>query len=355
MLEIIYFIPNWNIGGAEKVISELIDNTPKNIQTSILTFKFDNNLVYKNCTKILKRRRFRIYYDFLKYIFDKRPDVIHAHMNPVIPFLVFLRIFNRKIKLVYTVHGEYHKPRLFIFRLLHYIFYTKCNIRIVCVCDSTYNSIKDCWNIPRLVVFNGISPSKQTAINITSEINLYKKTDFTKIFLTITRIVPVKNLELMITAFEQLSNKYDFILIIIGYDPTPNRIELQKLQKMASDRIFFLGPKYNGFDYLFFADAFCMSSNSEAFPMTILEAFSASVPVLATNVGGIPEAVIHGFNGFLSEDLTVSSYKKIISDFISLSPQEIFCLKQNALKSYKNFFTSKRMYLEYSKIYQNET
>jgi glycosyltransferase involved in cell wall biosynthesis len=43
------------------------------------------------------------------------------------------------------------------------------------------------------------------------------------------------------------------------------------------------------------------SSSSEAFPITLLEAMSVGLPVVATNVAGIPDIVIHGQTGFTAE------------------------------------------------------
>ncbi len=47
-------------------------------------------------------------------------------------------------------------------------------------------------------------------------------------------------------------------------------------------------------------DALCIMSEQEGLPMTLIEAFSLGIPVIATPVGGIPEAIVDGRNGFLS-------------------------------------------------------
>lgn len=351
-MKVLHFIPVWGLGGAEKVIDEIIRNCSTDIESSILTFKVvdphlnNNKIVCINANPLTK------YIRFLNFIRKYRPAVVHGHMTPTIPFLVILRLFNRNIKLVYTVHGEYKKSDLWSQKVLDYLFYSKLNIRIVSVSEFSFCAIKKYWNIPHLVILNGISPLNFTSSRqIVKEIESCRKSPQTRIFIAIARIVPVKNLELMITAFKQLEQKQDVVLIIIGHDPSSDQEELIKLKKIASDNIVFLGSRTNATDYLAFADAFCMSSVSEALPLTLLEAISVGIPVLSTNVGGIPEVIVNGFNGFLTKDLSVANCVKLITDFLSLSPGEIENLKQNARKRYKELFMSEKMYSQYLRLY----
>ena len=353
-MRILHFIPAWSIGGAERVINELIINYPSEFKATIATFKIIGREDHIKNLKIIKTGRIKKYISFLKYVFSYKPDILHAHMTPTIPLLIMLRFINWKIKIIYTVHGEYHKPGFFALRMLDYIFFTKCNIKIVCVSEFTFNSIKKYWNIKHLVILNGISPIMfKSTQQINKEIETLKKSSQTKIFLSIARIVPVKNLELLITAFNKFSSTHDVILIIVGFDPNSKQEELIKLKRIATGNVYFLGAQLCGYEYLAFADAFCLSSISEALPITILESFSCAVPVISTNVGGIPEIVVNGINGFLSNDLSVTNYEKILTNFISLSDNEIKNLKINLLKRYDELFTSKKMYLQYLSIYNN--
>lgn len=353
-MKVLHFIPAWGLGGAEKVIDEIIRNCSADIETTILTFKVVGPHLNNDKIVCLKANPLTKYIRFLCFILKYRPAVVHGHMTPTIPFLIILCLLNRNIKLVYTVHGEYKRSDLWSQKVLDYLFYSKLNIRIVSVSEFSFSSIKRYWDISHLVILNGISPLNFTSSRqIVEEIESYKKSPRTKIFITIARIVPVKNLELMVTAFKQLAEKHDIVLIIIGHDPASDQEELIKLKKIASGNIVFLGSRLNATDYLAFADAFCMSSISEALPITLIEAISVGVPVLSTNVGGIPEVIVNGLNGFLSKDLSVANYAKLITDFLSLSPREIADLKQNSLKRYKELFTFEKMYSQYLSLYQN--
>ena len=353
-MKIFHFIPVWSLGGAERVIEELINNSPQEVKTTILAFKIIDR--EDNCEKltILKSGRLRKYFSFLKYILENKPNILHAHMTPTILHLIILRLFIRKIKIVYTVHGEYRKQDGLVFRFLDYIFYTKLNIKIICVSEFTYKSIKKYWDIPQIVIYNGINNKKNIpSTKVVDEIAMLKPTLFTKVFITIARIVPVKNLQLMVDAFKILKDKYDVLLLIIGYDPTPNQNELTKLKINLPENIIFLGPRLNGKEYLLVADAFCLTSITETLSMSILEAISCGAIVLTTNVGGVPEVILDKETGFLSSELTVKSYVNILKSYLSLNDENILRIKKNAYQHYKENFTSEKMAAQYMKIYRN--
>ena len=65
--------------------------------------------------------------------------------------------------------------------------------------------------------------------------------------------------------------------------------------------MIFLGKQDNVHEKLSVADLFLMPSQLESFGLAALEAMACEVPVIATNVGGVPEVVQHGVDGFLVE------------------------------------------------------
>jgi len=87
--------------------------------------------------------------------------------------------------------------------------------------------------------------------------------------------------------------------VIIG--DGPRRKELEGLtEKLAlRDAVLFLGARDDVQQLLPMMDVFVLTSRTESFPNAILEAMAARLPVVATNVGGIPEVVQDGETGFL--------------------------------------------------------
>lgn len=354
-MKVFHFLPSWSLGGAERVVQELIDNYPVGIQSTIVTFKILERTDTCENIIILKSGHLRKYFSFLKFVLINRPDVIHAHMTPCILHLVLLRIINRKIKIIYTVHNDFRKPMSAALNLLYFLFYTKCNIKTVCVSYSTFGSFKEYLKIPQIVIHNGISVKKvKLSQMVIEEINSLKATPSTKVFLSVTRIVPQKNLELLINAFKMLDNNHDVLLLIIGYDPAPDQSELNKLKKELPENIKILGPRVKVQEYLQMADASCLSSLTEPFSMALLESLSFGVPVISTNVGGVPEAITHNETGFLCPDFTVDSYVDTLKKFLGLSNERLSQIKRNAIARYNENFTTEKMVDKYMTLYKDE-
>ena len=88
------------------------------------------------------------------------------------------------------------------------------------------------------------------------------------------------------------------------------------------------------------ADLFIMPSAAESFGLAALEAMACEVPVISTNIGGIPEVNIHGQTGFLSDVGDVEDMAK--NALILLKDEEkLNQFKQNALVQAKKFDITK--------------
>ncbi len=119
-----------------------------------------------------------------------------------------------------------------------------------------------------------------------------------KTLITVCRLVPWKGVDLVI----QLLPKLPTTRFVIAGDGA-TRAELEEVARSCgvADRVVFLGdvPHQNVAEYLSQADAFVLNSSYEGLPHVVLEAMSACIPVIATNVGGTGEAVLHDRTGLL--------------------------------------------------------
>ena len=79
----------------------------------------------------------------------------------------------------------------------------------------------------------------------------------------------------------------------------PKRVEDQAKNSTFSDRIHFLGGRDDVRELLSISTLFVLPSLEESFPLSILEAMSEGLPIVATDVGGVAECVSNGENGFL--------------------------------------------------------
>lgn len=109
---------------------------------------------------------------------------------------------------------------------------------------------------------------------------------------TIANFYPNKNITLLIEAVKNLVKGPLLIpqlrCVIIGDGLERPRIEDRIRQENLGEQITLLGKKENASQYLKAFDTFVLPSQKEGMPWSILEAFAAKVPVIATNVGGVP-------------------------------------------------------------------
>lgn len=104
----------------------------------------------------------------------------------------------------------------------------------------------------------------------------------------------------LIKAFSIVADSHpEARLVLVGGGPLRNRIEGQTVTLGLSDVVSFIGPVDDVWPFYARAGVFVLPSLAEPFGIAALEAMAASVPVVATSVGGIPEIVTHGENGLL--------------------------------------------------------
>ncbi len=120
------------------------------------------------------------------------------------------------------------------------------------------------------------------------------------VLLSVARLVPDKDHDTLLGAFGHLSNRHpEAELWLVGNGPRRQALE-QKVQNLGlGGRVKFL-PGEQDLRHLYHqADLFVLSSMAEALPNVVLEAMAAGLPVVATRVGGVPEAVVPEATGLL--------------------------------------------------------
>ena len=91
-------------------------------------------------------------------------------------------------------------------------------------------------------------------------------------------------------------------------------------------------------------------SESEGLPVSIMEAISFGIPVIATDVGGTCEIVLDGVNGrLLPETFEINELAEEIREIISLSDAEYETLSHNARRIYEDKFSAEKNYTDFCK------
>jgi glycosyltransferase involved in cell wall biosynthesis len=111
------------------------------------------------------------------------------------------------------------------------------------------------------------------------------------VFGTISRLVPQKDLQTLITAFSKISKEVRCKLVIVGDGVQKN--ELEKLVKSLNleSKVHFLGKRQDIPELLHGIDAFALTSKYEGLGLVLLEALASEVPVIAARNSAIKEIV----------------------------------------------------------------
>jgi len=114
-------------------------------------------------------------------------------------------------------------------------------------------------------------------------------------------MVPRKNFSLLIQALKVIANRrVPFTLVMLGDGPILPDLKQQAASCLPKDSFYFLGAIPNAMTYYSAFDVHCMPSiNQEGMPNVVMEASAAGLPVVASDVAGVPELIEDGATGFL--------------------------------------------------------
>lgn len=125
---------------------------------------------------------------------------------------------------------------------------------------------------------------------------------------TVGRITPVKGIPYLLEAARILLRQGANVkVLVVGDGSIRQDLMTQTRDLGVSENVVFLGHREDTDELLQALDIFVLPSLSEGIPMALLEAMAASRAVVASRVGGIPEIVEDGFEGFLVEPMDVNS------------------------------------------------
>jgi N-acetyl-alpha-D-glucosaminyl L-malate synthase BshA len=116
----------------------------------------------------------------------------------------------------------------------------------------------------------------------------------------ISNFRPVKRVIDVIKTFDLIASVLNVRLVLVGDGPDCHEAELLVGQLGLRDKVDFVGSQQDVAETLRNADLLLSTSETESFGLTIAEAMSCEVPVVATSVGGVPEVIEHGVTGFLA-------------------------------------------------------
>ncbi len=170
-----------------------------------------------------------------------------------------------------------------------------------------------------------------------------------KILIHISNFRKVKRIEDVVHIYDRVRKKVNAKLILVGDGPERQKIETLCRQLGTCDGILFLGKLRSVEDILSISDLFLLTSQTESFGLSALEAMACGVPVISSNTGGIPEVNIHGKTGYLADVGDVETMSQRAIELLT-NEELLHEFKMNAFERAKDFDVQKILPL-YEELY----
>jgi len=176
-----------------------------------------------------------------------------------------------------------------------------------------------------------------------------------KIIMHMSNFRPLKNVPDVIKIFNIIQKTIPSRLFLVGDGPDAGNAKNLARDLGIADKVMFTGNQDRVNNILPLADLFLLPSASESFGLAALEALSCGVPVVGSIVGGLPELITDGLNGYLcpigdTEQMAQRSIEILANE--SLNKKLSTSARQLVLEKYKIDEIIDR-YLDYYKEVQN--
>jgi L-malate glycosyltransferase len=162
---------------------------------------------------------------------------------------------------------------------------------------------------------------------------------------------PVKRVTDVVEIFARVREKMPAKLVMMGDGPDRGAAEYLVRTKRLQKDVFFLGKQDQVQQKLGLADLFLLPSETESFGLAALEAMACEVPVVATDVGGLPEVVTHGVDGYLIPPRDVAAGAKYALEILQ-SPDRGRAMGKLARKNAKARYCANDVIPQYEAYYQ---
>lgn len=326
-------------GGAETQTIDLINSIDnKVVEKHLLVFeerldqldKVDRDNIKFHHFLRKKKIDFSLIKKISKLIDDNKFDVIHCTLQISLLYAWGSRKFSaenpRIITAIHTTLNVNHKNEL-IDKYLYRNLFKSCQ-KMIFVCETQ----KQFWieKYPELknkshVVYNGINVEYFSRDIYKAPINEIKKTfnipSDTRVIVNIAGFREEKGHKYLLEAISKLDESVH--LVLAGDGVLRNQIENQISELNLGSRVHMLGNVDDVRPVLYISNLSVLASTSvETFSIAMLESMAMNVPMIATDIGGLKEAILPGKSGDLvqpgSADALSDALKKYIYDDIKL-------------------------------------
>lgn len=334
-----------NMGGAQKYVLTLADELQKRGK-KVTVLAGGHGLLFEELSKrdipyiVLSQsqrdisfiKEIKLLIELYKVLRQINPTILHLNSSKLGVIGTLIGRLLRIKKIFFTAHGwAFNEKRPTWQKRIFYFLYwitILCSTKTICVSEMTKNQISFLPFIKNklVTIYNGIqSPdfySKEEARKQLKE--NFNFLDLEKKWIVIlAELHYTKGHDIVCEAINSITQSLEhYQIVCIGSGEQESRLKALIHYKNLEKYMFFTGFVSDASRYLKAFEFLILPSRTEALPLTVLEAGLAKVPVLASNVGGIPEVIEHSVTGFLFEKENEKELQEQIMHIIVLSEDQ---------------------------------
>jgi glycosyltransferase involved in cell wall biosynthesis len=361
--KILHVVPSFGFGGMEKVICSIINHTAEVYDHEILSLDSSDealkwikpkNVGFVDFVK--PKRNFDYFMALYRTLKKVSPGLLMTYNWGATDAIWLAKIVGIK-NVIHNEHGftiDESNSTKFKRDVMRFIAYS-LSCKIIVVSQKLEHTMKRRFFIKEgkvSCIYNGIntdfySVDKNDREKTREKLGL-KYEDFVIGFSG--RLDPVKNFGLMLEIFERCNRRdKSFKLLIIGDGSERKNIEKACRDKNIEESVMLVGEKENVISYLRVLDVFLLTSFTEQMPMSILEAMSLEIPVVAKKSGEIPHIIDNGKDGFtLGSNDPATEF--VLSLFALKDSEKRKAIGKAARDKVTNKFHEKKMIQKYRDI-----
>jgi sugar transferase (PEP-CTERM/EpsH1 system associated) len=313
-MRVCHVLHTMGVGGAEMLVARMIGRRPEGIDFCVAVLDKIGDLGERVAATGIPVERVgrRAGVDLsllrrLRHLYARlRPDLLHCHQYTPWFYGGWAGALS-KLPVVFTEHGR-HQPDHRRWRRVLFNRYLLAHTQaIVAVSHSIRDALVENEMLPARrieVVYNGVDEQtlyRDEALRKRMRKQLGIPAD-TLVIGHAGRLMPVKNQSLLLRALALLRHKkpeLNWLALLAGGGALQGALSRQCSELALEDRVHFLGQRSDVRELLCAFDLFALPSFSEGTSVTLLEAMACGLPIVATAVGGNPELVEDGKQGWL--------------------------------------------------------
>lgn len=345
-MRVAMFVPSLDRKGPVIVADTLVRHLRDKVELDVLYFNEPSTVDFA-----VPARKLGLFdeFDFDAY------DIVHSHMLEP-DFFVWKGGRRRRCKTVSTLH-QFSKSSLsydfnpFVSALVTPFWnkILKTVDGLVCISDnleryaaSTIGNRRSCR------IYNGIEPVRmETAINREDEARISAAKGDRRLVGAFANLTRRKGLDQLV---ELMAIRPDLSLLVVGDGKERPTLEALAASRGVADRCLFLGFREDIQGYFRYLDLFAMPSRSEAFGLGLVEAVSAGVPVVCSDIGTFRELFDEREIGFFElED--IRSLDAAVTRALDSGAEKV----GKARRRFETFYTADRMAEGYLSLYRGLT